>query len=71
MMENNESKEYVSTDVFAAANGVKAQSVRTRYCLKGSYFGVVPKKRRNGLLGWPNPNDEQVKQRMFVGGKAA
>ena len=47
----------LDTEPFAARNGVKAQSVRARYCRTGSYFGIVPKKLRNGRLKWP---DEQA-----------
>ena len=44
---------YISTELFAEKNFVKPASVRSRYCLYGSYFGVVPKKLRNGKLAWP------------------
>lgn len=42
------------TEMFAAANFVKGQSVRARLSLTGSYFGVVPKKLASGRLLWPN-----------------
>jgi len=46
--------EYKSTEDFAAANLVKPQSVRSRYCREGSYFGVRPHKLPNGRLLWPD-----------------
>jgi len=38
---------------FAAINQVKAQTVRKRFCLTGSYFGIRPKKLANNRLAWP------------------
>lgn len=43
-----------SCEQFAAANQVKAQSVRARLCRTGSYFGVRPVKLANGRLAFPN-----------------
>ena len=43
----------LSTEQFAAFNQVKAQSVRSRLCTTGSYFGVVPRKLANGRLAFP------------------
>lgn len=40
------------TDQFATINNVKAQTVRKRYCLEGSYFGLRPKKLANRKLLW-------------------
>jgi hypothetical protein len=45
--------EFESTEVFAAKHLVKPQSVRSRYCRKGSYFGAKPRKLPNGRLLWP------------------
>ncbi|QKS27746.1 MAG: hypothetical protein FAZ92_00246 [Accumulibacter sp.] len=42
-----------SCDQFAALNQVKGQSVRSRICRTGSYFGVVPRKLANGRLAFP------------------
>jgi len=42
-----------SCDQFAALNQVKGQSVRSRICRTGSYFGVVPRKLANGRLVFP------------------
>ena len=44
---------YTSTEAFAAMHLVRPQSVRSRYCRKGSYFGVRPRKLPNGRLLWP------------------
>ncbi|MDD2987388.1 MAG: hypothetical protein PHI64_00375 [Zoogloea sp.] len=38
---------------FAALNQVKPATVRTRLCLFGDYFGVTPRKLRNGRLAFP------------------
>ena len=55
---NTETK-FRSTREFAEANLVKAASVRSRYCLTGSYHGVTPVRLVNGRLGWPDlkPNE--------------
>lgn len=54
-METNNSQKYdLSAEQFAAANQVKAQSVRARLCRTGSYFGVRPIKLANGRLAFPN-----------------
>jgi hypothetical protein len=45
--------EFKSTEAFAAMHLVKPQSVRSRYCRKGSYFGAKPHKLANGRLLWP------------------
>ena len=42
-----------STEEFARANHVKGDSVRTRLCRTGSYFGIKPNRLRNGRLSWP------------------
>ena len=44
---------YGDTEQFADLNFVKPASVRSRYCIHGSYFGVIPKKLPNGRLAWP------------------
>lgn len=41
------------TAEFADLNGVKDQTVRKRFCLTGSYFGIRPCKLINGRLLWP------------------
>jgi hypothetical protein len=53
--------EFKSTEAFAALYLVKPQSVRSRYCREGSYFGSRPRKLANGRLLWPvfeTPPDE-------------
>lgn len=44
----------LDTEPFAKKNGVKSQSVRARVCRTGSYFGIIPRKLRNGRLKWPD-----------------
>ncbi len=44
----------LDTEPFAARQGVKPQSVRARYCRTGSYFGIKPRKLKNGRLKWPD-----------------
>lgn len=43
----------LSCEEFARLNQIKAQSVRARLCRFGSYYGITPKKLRNGRLAWP------------------
>jgi hypothetical protein len=44
---------YQSTSEYASENLVKHQTILRRFCLTGSYFGVIPKKLPNGRLAWP------------------
>ena len=55
--------EYKSTEDFAAAKLVKPQSVRSRLCREGSYFGIRPHKLANGRLAWPDDAREQAAER--------
>lgn len=48
----------LSTEQFARNNQVKPTSVHHRVCLTGSYFGIVPKRLKNGRLAWPNAQVE-------------
>lgn len=48
MMQQN-----VSTSEFARLNNVQPETVRRRFCERGSYYGIVPEKRVNGRLTWP------------------
>ena len=43
-----------STEKFASLNHVKSQTIRARYCITGSYFGVMPITLANGRLLWPS-----------------
>jgi len=43
----------LSSVEFASLNGVKDQTVRRRFCITGSYFGIRPRKLINGRLVWP------------------
>lgn len=44
----------ISTEVFAARRLVKPESVISRLCRTGSYFGIRPDKLDNGRLLWPD-----------------
>lgn len=44
----------VSTEVFAARNHVKPQTVIKRLCLTQSYHGIKPVKLANGRWDWPD-----------------
>lgn len=50
----------LSTGQFAAEVGVKAQSVRARFCHTGSYYGVVPRRMPNDRLLWPVDSKERL-----------
>ena len=50
---HSENVEKGTTKQFAKERDVKDTSVRTRYCLTGSYFGTIPTKQKNGRLRWP------------------
>ena len=52
--------EYMTTEEFAATLATKAASVRSRYCIKGHYFGVRPFKLPNGRLLWPATDPTQL-----------
>lgn len=43
----------LTTDELAKSLSLKAQSIRKRYSLTGSYHGVRPHKAANGRLYWP------------------
>ena len=43
----------VSTKEFAKRYLVLPESVRKRWSVTGSYFGVVPRRLSNGRLSWP------------------
>lgn len=44
----------LNTDTFAERNNVKGQSVRSRICRFGHYFGIRPRKLANGRLAFPD-----------------
>lgn len=52
--------EDLTTSEFAKRNLVKPESVRTRYCLTGSFHGIVPKKTLSGRLLWRIVQDTDV-----------
>ncbi|MGQ3003532.1 MAG: hypothetical protein ACT6UH_09040 [Hydrogenophaga sp.] len=49
-----------TTDEFASALRTKAQTIRKRYCLHGSYFGIRPLRLPNGKLLWPDATLENL-----------
>jgi len=52
MIDKHSDREYGTTAQFAELNGIKPETALRSFCQKGSYFGVVPKKRPNGRLIW-------------------
>jgi hypothetical protein len=50
---------HATTAQFAEQNLVKPESIRSRYCLTGSYHGVIPIKTLSGRLAWPLSSDEE------------
>lgn len=53
-----------TTEDFARLCGVRPNTIRTRYCRTGSYFGVRPVKLSNGRLLWPDDGQH----RLEIGG---
>ena len=54
---------FVSTKAYAAARGIKAESVHARLSRTGSYFGDRPKKLPNGRLDWSKPTKGEIGKR--------
>ena len=52
----------MSTDELAIALGIKPQSIRTRFCITGSYFSLRPTKMPNRRLMWPCDSIERLKR---------
>ena len=65
----------ISTEQFAARRLIKPESVISRLCRTGSYFGVCPIKLENGRLLWPDeptqPSAATATARRIVEQKAA
>ena len=57
-MNKSHKRTYGTTKQFAKKENVKPESIRSRLCLTGSYFGVVPNKRPNGRLEWLLESEE-------------
>lgn len=49
-----------TTDELAYALRIKSQTLRKRYCLYGSYFGIRPLRLPNGKLLWPDAAIEDL-----------
>ena len=43
----------LTTEQLAIVAGVKPESIRSRVCRTGEYFGLRPQKCVNGRLLWP------------------
>ena len=52
--------EFLSTDELAEMMGVRPQTVRSAYCAKGHYLGLMPQKLPNRLLRWPRQAAESL-----------
>ena len=50
-----------NTRDFAFSRLVKPQTVLSRYCKTGSYYGIVPRKLPNRRLAWPVQNSIHLK----------
>lgn len=50
----------LTTKQFADCVGVQAESVRSRVCRTGEYFGLRPEKLLNGRLLWPADAQERL-----------
>ncbi len=56
----NEKFVALSTAELAREQLVKPESIRTRYCLTGSYHGIVPTRALSGRLIWKLPIQEEA-----------
>lgn len=50
----------LTTEQFAKNLGIKPESVRSRVCRTGEYFGLRPEKLVNGRLLWPADGAERL-----------
>jgi len=48
------SKPHISTEVFAKAIFCSPATIRKRYSITGSYYGIQPKKLPSRRLLWPS-----------------
>ena len=53
-------KTIISTSELARLLHIKPASIRHRYCLTGSYFGIKPIKLPNGRLAWPQDQLDKI-----------
>lgn len=53
------SDEFMSTESFASAVGVKPQTLRAALSRNGHYYGIRPVKMPNRLLRWPAKDVEK------------
>lgn len=52
--------EFLNTDELAALLGVRPGTVRSAYCHRGNYLGLVPRKLPNRMLRWPREDAEAL-----------
>ena len=50
----------LTTEQLANVAGVKPESIRSRVCRTGEYFGLRPQKCVNGRLLWPEDAAERL-----------
>ncbi len=56
-----------TTETLAIELGLKANSIRSRVCRTGHYFGLTPTKLPNGRLLWPADSVERLLDLRKVG----
>jgi hypothetical protein len=61
----------ISTRQYARQNLVEPETLHAALSRKGHYFGVVPKKLKNGRLSWPDEPEEEPSERDSVGASTA
>lgn len=54
------SDEFLSTEQVANLFMVKAPSIRTQFCKRGNYMGIVPVKTKGRFLRWRKSDVEKV-----------
>ncbi len=57
-----------TTELLAKKLGILPQSIRSRVCKTGSYFGITPQKLANGRLLWPANSLDLLKGNNSAGG---
>ena len=57
----------ITTEVLAAALGLKPQTLRAAICRNSHYFGIRPAKLPNGRLLWPADAVERLTSGKSIG----
>lgn len=52
-----------TTEALARRLGIRPNSIRSRLCRYGSYFGIRPIKLLNGRLVWPDDAFKKLSER--------